>query len=500
MSHSSNHNDSQEATENSPLLPEESIDLTDQETSKLSFIKDFRNPHVLWMIVFSFTLSTIMTSIIAPLVQIVLDVVCLEYYELNDNNMNSTDILSNLIEKDCKDPQIFSLAATRLMLYQICLYVSATLSIGYISTLSDFKGRRFVFRISTLGIIFACSVVILMSHHWKVIGSNFLFIGAIVEGLLGGVIAINTACHAYISDCTKPVNRSVAFGFMHASAYCGMSIGPILGGIIVEATGSALSVFYVVICALSVFFIFVSFILPESLSPELRLQNESSTSFPSPKYIFSALIILNQTPVYSENIRNNIWKRNVLYILSIIYFIYRVSQAGQNDIIALYTTRKFGWTTLENGFFFTLQASTRFMALIVLLPLIRFLQGKYLTTYSRTLDLVMMRIGLIIEIAGFTLFATAIYPNMFYFACVVNSLATIATPAIRTLFTIFVLPTQAGQILGAMSVIESVGSILSPLFLNSLYSISVLRGFDEIVFWANSLLFVLATFLAFLVL
>ncbi|CAG8758848.1 25596_t:CDS:2, partial [Gigaspora rosea] len=478
MSHSGY--DSQEATENSPLLLGESIDTTNQEPLKSSCIDNFRKPHVLWMIVFSFTLSTIMTSIIAPLVQIVLDIVCLEYYEVNDNYMNSTDIFSNLIEKDCKLPQIFALASNRLMLYQMCLYVSATLSIGYLSTLSDFKGRKFVYRISIIGIILACSIVILMSHYWRILGSNFLFIGAIIEGLLGGVIAINTACHAYISDCTKPENRSVGFGFMHASAYCGMSLGPVLGGIIVEATGSALSVFYVVVCALSIFFIFASFILPESLPPELRHQNESSASLPSPIYIFSALIILNQTPVYSGSITNNIWKRNVLYILSIIYFIYRISQAGQNDIIALYTTRKFGWTTLENGFFFTLQALTRFMALLVLLPLFRLLQGKYLTSYSRTLDLVMMRTGLIMEIVGFALYAIAINPNMFYFACVVNSLATIATPAIRTLFTIFVLPTQAGQILGALSVIEGVGSILSPLFLNSLYSWSVIKGLDEI--------------------
>ncbi|CAG8675799.1 9627_t:CDS:2, partial [Scutellospora calospora] len=105
---------------------------------------------------------------------------------------------------------------------------------------------------------------------------------------------------------------SVAFGLMHASAYCGMSVGPVLGGIIVEATGSALSVFYVVIGALSVFYIFASFILPESLSPEIRRQNESTVSLPSPKYIFSALIILNQTPIYSEGVRNNIWKRNTL--------------------------------------------------------------------------------------------------------------------------------------------------------------------------------------------
>lgn len=111
-----------------------------------------------------------------------------------------------------------------------------------------------------------------------------------------------------------------------------------------------------------------------------------------------------------------------------------------------------------------------------------------------------MRGGLIMEIIGFILFAIAAKPFWFYFACVINSLATITSPAMRSLFTTYVLPTQAGQILGAISVIESVGSILSPLWMNKLYNQGVNYGIEEIVFWANAGIFMASLALGSLIL
>ncbi|RHZ69861.1 hypothetical protein Glove_277g40 [Diversispora epigaea] len=484
----------EEETEESPLLSNNVTII-----SLPSRIEKIRKPHVLWMLIFSITLSSILTSTTAPLVRFVLDIVCLEYYD--DKNIDNT--LTPPSEEDCKITEISALASKYLMWYQMFSYLAATLSIGFLSTLSDYHGRRFIFRLATLGVIISFSNVIFVYHYWRIVSVKFLFVGAIFEGLSGGVIAINTACHAYLSDCTRPENRSLVFGIMHAFAFCGMTIGPTLGGVIVKSTNSVISVFYFVVCALLFFLVFVSFILPESLSKELRHQRRVSSpvSSISPRHLFSSLTILKQEPVnYDEEERRNSWSsRNTMYILSVIYLIYRLSQAGQNDIITLYTTQRFNWSTLENGFFLSLQAFTRFIALILLLPLCRLLQTKYLSSYSHSLDIHMTRAGLIMEIVGFALFASAIVPNMLYFACVINSLATIATPAIRSLFTMYVLPTQAGQVLGALSVIESVGSIFSPLWMNPLYSWSVRKGFSEIVFWANSLLFVIASFLAFLI-
>jgi len=109
-----------------------------------------------------------------------------------------------------------------------------TISTGYLSTLSDYLGRKFIFRLSTIGLIFAKANMLLVAHYWRIIGIKFLFVGSVIEGLLGGIITINTACHAYISDCTNNENRSAAFSLMHAFAFCGMTIGPTLGGLIIK--------------------------------------------------------------------------------------------------------------------------------------------------------------------------------------------------------------------------------------------------------------------------
>ncbi|KAG9298785.1 hypothetical protein G9A89_012853 [Geosiphon pyriformis] len=459
-----------------------------------TWFEKFRKPHILWMIAFSLYLSTTTTSIIAPLVQFVLQILCLEYYtDKNGNTLQSAILLGQYSDKDddiCRIPEIQAIASRFLMWYQLCGFISGLVSVSFISTLSDYKGRRFVFLISCSGIILAIANIIFVAHYWSLVTLNFLFVGAIVEGMLGGMIAINTACHAYLTDCIRPDNRSVAFGFMHASAYFGMSIGPILGGFLIKFTGTILSVFYFVLFSYILFFLFILIVLPESVSPAILRERQalSSPTVKSIRDVFVALKILNQKPV--ESYSNSWCGRNVVYILAIIYFIYRVSQAGQSEIFVLYSTYKFHWTTLENGFLLSLQAFSKFIASLVFVPLLSFAYKKiFAPPYFRALDISMLRIGMGLEVFGFLLFATASLPSMFYFACVINGLTTIATPAIRSLFTTFVLPTQAGQILGALSVIEIIGSAASPLWMNPLYGWGVQHKFAEIIFWANAGLF-----------
>ncbi|RGB34691.1 major facilitator superfamily domain-containing protein [Rhizophagus diaphanus] len=480
---------------NSQDVSETSYLLDDNDNVQRSWLNRLRRPHLLWMIPFSITLSIIMTSIEAPIIHFISDLACKEFKEQHKN-------LSN--DDGCNLREIRILASNYVMWYATLSHIAVTLSIGYLSTLSDYFGRKFIFRLSTFGIILGIINIIIVAHYWRIVGIKMLYVGSIIQGLLGGVIAINTACHAYLSDCTSSENRSVAFGLMHASAFCGMAIGPTLGGLTVKVTGSILSVFYIAICALIIFLFVVSFIVPESVPSNIRELNYSTSSPTSFSHIFSPLTILTRLPVEigdSDSNRNRSWRgRNTIYILAVIYFIYRISQAAQNEIINLYTKYKFGWTSLENGYFLSLQAFTRFIALIVLLPLLRLIRSRYQSSYARSLDIWTMRGGLVMEIIGFILFAIAAKPFWFYFACVINSLATITSPAMRSLFTTYVLPTQAGQILGAISVIESVGSILSPLWMNKLYNQGVNYGIEEIVFWANAGIFIASLALGSLIL
>nr|CAG8546577.1 15308_t:CDS:2 [Entrophospora candida] len=457
---SNNHNSQELVTEESPLLVEDDHSPQTPPDKKISLtyiIDSLRKPHALWMLPFSFILSVIISSTIAPL-----DIACLEYYDTNNSTITINNGDDDPDVRNCRIPEVQSMASTYLMIYQMSLFIA------------DYKGRIFIFRISIFGTIFAFLIIILVGNYWRIIGIKLMFIGAIVEGLCGGIIAINTACHAYTSDCISPENRSLSFGLMNAFAFGGMTVGPTLGGLIIKKTGSVLSIFYIAMFAQSIFLLFVIFILPESLSSESRRNNQQGQG-------------------------QHHYHQNSLLSLS---------QAGQNEIIALYTTYKFHWTPLENGFFYSLQSFTRFIALLVFLPLCKLINSKFISSHynnnnidnnTTNLDTWLMRFGLVMESIGFMVFALADLPEIFYLGCIFTSVSTIISPTIRSICISFVSPTKTGQILGGLSLLEGIGSILSPLWMNSLYSWSVKNEFPEIVFWSNSGLFIVAAFLGLLV-
>ncbi|CAH1764654.1 13440_t:CDS:2 [Entrophospora sp. SA101] len=216
----SNNNNSQElVTEESPLLveddhsPQSPPSTTPDKKFSLTYIIDsLRKPHALWMLPFSFILSVIISSTIAPL----------EYYDTNNSTITINNGDDDPDVRNCRIHEVQSMASTYLMIYQMSLFIA------------DYKGRIFIFRISIFGTIFAFLIIILVGNYWRIIGIKLMFIGAIVEGLCGGIIAINTACHAYTSDCISPENRSLSFGLMNALAFGGMTVGPTLGGLIIK--------------------------------------------------------------------------------------------------------------------------------------------------------------------------------------------------------------------------------------------------------------------------
>jgi MFS family permease len=73
---------------------------------------------------------------------------------------------------------------------------------------------------------------------------------------------------AYVADCTPLERRVVSFAYIQSVLFTGIALGPVIGGIIINRTGSVAALFY---CALAIHFSFafcVIFLLPESVTPE----------------------------------------------------------------------------------------------------------------------------------------------------------------------------------------------------------------------------------------
>lgn len=105
---------------------------------------------------------------------------------------------------------------------------------------------------SGLGLFSSEIVTILATKYSDTFSIKIFFVGAVLDGLCGSFMLGMALSYSYGADCTAPRRRAMVFGAFQGCFFLGIAVGPILGGLLVEATGNFLSVFYVaLVCSLT---------------------------------------------------------------------------------------------------------------------------------------------------------------------------------------------------------------------------------------------------------
>ncbi|KAK7050939.1 hypothetical protein VNI00_005051 [Paramarasmius palmivorus] len=163
----------------------------------------------------------------------------------------------------------------------------SALTTGYWGHFSERHGRTRVLALSTLGLFLTDLTFILVSTPGLPFGAHghkLLVVAPFIEGFLGGWSTLQSACSSYVSDCTSSGSRANIFSRFMGVFYLGFSIGPSIGGWIINNgipgidrigthTGqgkSVTEVFWLAICCSFLNLILVTFLFPESLSKEQR--------------------------------------------------------------------------------------------------------------------------------------------------------------------------------------------------------------------------------------
>ncbi|MCA9677244.1 MAG: MFS transporter [Kofleriaceae bacterium] len=103
--------------------------------------------------------------------------------------------------------------------YSACQLVSGPI----LGNLSDRFGRRRMLLISQAGMVASLLVMAFAGHLWM------LFVGRIISGSLAGNLTI---AQAYITDHTKPEERTRAFGVIGIAFGLGFAIGPAMAAVL----------------------------------------------------------------------------------------------------------------------------------------------------------------------------------------------------------------------------------------------------------------------------
>jgi DHA1 family tetracycline resistance protein-like MFS transporter len=309
--------------------------------------------------------------------------------------------------------------------YAITQFVFAPL----VGNLSDQYGRRPIILIS----LFGFSLDYLLLSFAPTI--TWLFIGRILAGITGASI---TTASAYIADVSTPENRAKNFGMIGAAFGLGFIIGPVIGGLLGQY--GARVPFYAAGVLCMVNFIYGYFILPESLSKENRRNFEWKRANP-----IGSLLNLRKYP-------------STLGLMLAIFLLYTASHAVQSNW-SYFTMYQLQWDEKMVG-----------ISLGVIGLLVGIVQGGLIRWINPKLgNEKSIYVGFALYSLGMFLFAFATQSWMMFVFLIPYCLGGIAGPAMQSVISGQVSPTEQGEIQGTMTSLMSASAIIGPPLMSMLF-------------------------------
>ncbi len=327
-------------------------------------------------------------------------------------------------------------------------------------TISDRVGRKSIIVIGLGGSAVGFTIFGLATDL------SYLYISRTSAGIF--TAATLTVANAYIADVSPPEKRGANFGLIAAAFGLGFALGPGIGGLLGSRSvfglqGFQLAAFFAAILSFLNMIVAIPF-LPESLRHGKR-REKLKISMP----IFK-----------TASLRQN---GNVLWYI----LIFSLVSLGFSNFIAvfpLYALELSAITELELGYYFTYAGLLLFFSQTLFIrPMIR-----------RYGEQVVLKSGLALIAFGF--FAITLAPSFYWFFLTNTPLIlgiSLVNPSSTSLISNSTPPTQQGEVLGIQQGWSSFSRILGPLAATFLLLVTI----PKIIFYINSLLFLIILFIAF---
>ncbi|GAA5993236.1 hypothetical protein JCM10908_004524 [Rhodotorula pacifica] len=164
-----------------------------------------------------------------------------------------------------------SQVARLALLLSLLMGILSSLTTGWWGAFSDRRGRKPVLVLALAGSLAMDVVFLLTVYYHSTLTYNFLLLGPILDGLVGGYSTAQATSAAYISDTTSPGSRAKIFSAIGGLMYGGFAMGPVLGSfLITHSRLGVLAPFYAALAMHAAYLLFLALLLPESLSSERK--------------------------------------------------------------------------------------------------------------------------------------------------------------------------------------------------------------------------------------
>ncbi|EXJ83878.1 hypothetical protein A1O1_07506 [Capronia coronata CBS 617.96] len=450
----------------------------------------YKKPSIFWLLPAFFPFCIAFGGIIVPKTYLILNLICDGYLSdraAKDPTFKFLPVLMGSENPQCRDPHVQSLVA-RFNLYSNLLSgVFSALIAPYLGSLSDLHGRKKVIVCASLGALASEVITIIVGTNPGKVSVYWILLGALFDGLCGSFTTAMALAFAYASDCSTPERRNVAFGYFHGTLFTGIALGPILAGWLIKLTDAVIVVFYFALACHAFFILFVTFVVPESLSKERQLlaqEKRHLANLQSPHKdwiarlknynIFEPLWVLRPT---GEGSSPKL-RRNLFVLAAIDTMMFGVAM-GTMQIIIIYAEYRFGWTAVDSSIFLSAVNICRVLGLIGILPLLtRIFRGPAQAHSaghkgSDMLDINIIRGTILFDLIGYVGYAFTPSGAIMVISGMVASLGGMGSPTLQSSLTKHIPADRTGQILGASGLLHALARVVAPTIFNLIYSQTV---------------------------
>ncbi|XP_060573448.1 lysosomal proton-coupled steroid conjugate and bile acid symporter SLC46A3-like [Ruditapes philippinarum] len=354
-------------------------------------------------------------------------------------------------------------SALWLAIYTTAHHIPMIFANIILPTLTDTRGRRFLFVITSLGMLFRyCMITIVI--YFKL---SFMFVAAAyaLDGLTGSSYALYSSVFSYVADITTGDNQRVqGIVLMEIVIVISTVLSSLFSGYFIDTwnfgffnTG-LISIFIAYVG----FFIF-AFLVPESLNETYQKKSKSKSIL--------ATVKRSTQFYYSAEFKG----KRTCYILLLLCFIFaELSETNRSTLETLYFLgQPFCWGPSQIGVFSMVRhASKGIIGLSVLHVFQRFMSNQVIAAIST------------LSTAGsYMIEAFATSTVMIYMVPVVGVLAVLLIPMIRGIMSAMTDNDKQGALFSSLSSIQVICNLISSYTANGIYAatFSFMNGFVFLV-------------------
>lgn len=357
----------------------------------------------------------------------------------------------------CDASSITSEASSWIRWMQMGQGLGSLLVVSLFGAISDSYGRRPVIVSALIGFMIVLLPSILVEHVevLRSVWRPVLIAGWTLSGFFGGVSIFLLSVFGYAADLVPEHRRGAAFTVVEAAIGIGGAVGTFAGGYIVDGLGLR-ALFWGEAGLLAALLLYTLVLLPESLSPHLRVPMNWRTL-----NCFTSLTIAYD----NSTLRPRAQMLALLAPFSLGY----LSVHGIDAVMTpLLSGEPYSWSASRIGLYNAMSPLSRLLGGFVLTPLLApHIHGEHG-------ELLVVRWGMFAY--GAFICASALGVGLVDFCAYAVGQGTAAALAygyLRGIFSNSVGADQQGRMLSCITFIASAAQIVSPLLFNTIYSLNV---------------------------